>query len=442
MNSARATPSARGDNANEMGDNLPAIDLGTGRTAVAIDAAFTHNSALLDDASVKCWGQNVSGELGYGDTVNRGDDPGEMGDNLPAINLGTGRTATAISAGYDYTCAVLDNATAKCWGNNADGELGQGDTTNRGDNAGQMGDNLTAISLGTGRTAVSIVTGLGIASRHTCALLDNAAVKCWGHNSSGELGQGNTTVLGDGAGEMGDNLPAVDFGAGGVVAAVAGGNAHSSALLLDGSVKCWGRNAEGQLGLGNTIPHGDNTSGGHLMGTNLPTVDLGTGRTALTIAATPSGDSTCALLDNHTVKCWGYNADGELGQGNTTPPRRQQLRRPSDGRQPPCHRPRYRPHRDRHHHGHQLRVRDPRQRIGQVLGPEPAWSTRSGQHDHSGRRRRRDGRQPPRYRPRHRPHRHRDHRGRHVGVRDPRQREREVLGPGTVARPRDAQRSR
>jgi len=72
-----------------MGDNLPTVDLGTGRTTVWIAAGWVHTCALLDDASVKCWGNNLGGRLGVGDTNTRGDASGEMGDNLPAVDLGT-----------------------------------------------------------------------------------------------------------------------------------------------------------------------------------------------------------------------------------------------------------------------------------------------------------------------------------------------------------------
>jgi len=97
---------------------------------------------------VKCWGSNYSGQLGLGDTNNRGDGPGEMGDNLPAVDLGTGRTATAISCKNSYCCALLDNKSVKCWGYNGSGQLGLGDTNNRGDASGEMGDNLPAVDLG------------------------------------------------------------------------------------------------------------------------------------------------------------------------------------------------------------------------------------------------------------------------------------------------------
>ena len=85
--------------------------------------------ARLDNATVKCWGFNFHGALGLGDTVNRGDGANEMGDNLPAVNLGTGRTATAVTTGADHACARLDDGSVKCWGHNFHGKLGLGDQT-------------------------------------------------------------------------------------------------------------------------------------------------------------------------------------------------------------------------------------------------------------------------------------------------------------------------
>ena len=128
------------------------IDLGTGRTATAIAAGNFHTCAILDNSSIKCWGRNDSGQLGIGDTGNRGDGSHasglvQMGDRLPIVDLGAGRTARAISAGDRHTCAVLDNASIKCWGSNTAGELGLGDTNNRGDGSGEMGDILPVISL-------------------------------------------------------------------------------------------------------------------------------------------------------------------------------------------------------------------------------------------------------------------------------------------------------
>jgi alpha-tubulin suppressor-like RCC1 family protein len=171
-----------------------------------------HTCAILDDKSVKCWGSNSSGQLGLGDKNNRGDNSGEMGDNLPAVDLGTGRVATVVSArGYFHTCALLDDTSVKCWGSregeNNQGALGLGDRETRGDESGEMGDNLPAVNLGTGRVATVIFSG----SYHNCAILDDTSLKCWGWNYYGQLGLGHTNIRGRNSWDMGDNLPAVEI---------------------------------------------------------------------------------------------------------------------------------------------------------------------------------------------------------------------------------------
>ncbi|MCA9676404.1 MAG: tandem-95 repeat protein, partial [Myxococcales bacterium] len=298
---------SRGNEPNEMGTNLPYVDLGTGRTVVTLAAGGEHTCALLDDSTVKCWGYNYSGQLGLGDTVSRGNAPGQMGDSLPTIDLGTGRTVVQMDGGSEHTCAVLDNGTVKCWGANSHGQLGLGDTDNRGDDPNEMGDNLPTVDLGTGRTAIMVSAGGG----HTCALLDDLTTKCWGWNFRGQLGLGDVDDRGDQPNEMGDDLPAVDLGTGVTAAALVMGEIHSCALLSNDQVKCWGYGSFGSLGIGDS---GDRGAGPNEMGDDLPTADLGTGRTAIQIAV---GHHTCALLDNLDVKCWGYGDFGQLGQGNT-----------------------------------------------------------------------------------------------------------------------------
>jgi len=243
----------RGDELGEMGNALPAVDLGTGRSAVRVEVGDGFACALLDDGSVKCWGYNSKGQLGQGDLDYRGDDSGEMGDNLTAIDLGTGRTAVSISAGAYHTCAVLDDGSVKCWGSNADGILGLGDLENRGDDSDEMGDNLPSVDLGTERTALSISAG----GYHTCAVLDDGSVKCWGENYYGQLGLGDVEYRGDDIGEMGDNLTSVDLGTERTAVSISAGESHTCAVLDDGSVKCWGENYDGQLGLGDVIGRGD-----------------------------------------------------------------------------------------------------------------------------------------------------------------------------------------
>ena len=286
----------RGDNADEMGALLPAVALGGRATAVA--AGGIHTCALLENGSVKCWGENANGRLGLGDEADRGDDAGEMGSALPAVSLGG--TATAVAAGTGHTCALLADGSVKCWGRNEYGQLGLGDADDRGDEAGEMGTSLPAVALGGRATAVSA------GNAHTCALLADGTVKCWGRNNSGELGLGDADDRGDEAGEMGTSLPAVALG--GTATAVAAGAHHACALLEGGSVKCWGDNSSGQLGQDDTDGRGDDANE---MGTNLPAIALGAAAAGISLGSQHS----CALLSGGTVKCWGGDDQSQLGQG-------------------------------------------------------------------------------------------------------------------------------
>ncbi|KAJ1479999.1 regulator of chromosome condensation 1/beta-lactamase-inhibitor protein II [Baffinella frigidus] len=105
---------------------------GAYRPDVQLTAGRVHTCAVLNDSSVRCWGQNWDGMLGLGDTLERGGRSSDMGANLPAMDLGPGRIAVQLSAGEYHTCALLDNGSVKCWGSNAFGQLGLGDTQRRG----------------------------------------------------------------------------------------------------------------------------------------------------------------------------------------------------------------------------------------------------------------------------------------------------------------------
>jgi len=256
---------SRGDDPNEMGDNLPTVDLGTGRTAKAIFAADTRSCAILDDDSLKCWGENGVGELGIGAGLTRGDDPNEMGDNLPAVDLGG--TPVTLTMGLSHTCALLVGGATKCWGFNNHGQLGLGDTRNRGLAPTDMGANLPAVNLGTNRHAVAISTSWAF----TCAVLDDAHLKCWGAYAPSGFGLGNTNDRGGAVGDMGDGLPNLDLGPGRSVLSVSAGGSHACAVLDNHRVKCWGYNAEGELGLGDAVARGGAPG---QMGAALPVVSL------------------------------------------------------------------------------------------------------------------------------------------------------------------------
>jgi hypothetical protein len=152
------------------------------------------------DGAVYCWGYGGFGQLGTGAASDVGDAAGEMGASLAAVNIGAGRRATQLAAGCHHSCAVLDDGAVKCWGLNDKGQLGVGDALNRGD--GGAGGAIAAVDLGTGRKAIQITAG----NKFTCALLDNRQLKCWGENDKGQCGQGSSAPIGDGANELGDFL--------------------------------------------------------------------------------------------------------------------------------------------------------------------------------------------------------------------------------------------
>jgi hypothetical protein len=296
----------RGDGPNEMGGNLPKVELGTWLDPTDLASGRDFSCALLNNGKVKCWGNNTYGQLGLGDTAHRGDDPGEMGDSLPAVDLGA--DAVGIAAGWYHACAVLVGGSLKCWGRNTYGALGLGDTAHRGDGPGEMGDHLPTVSLGSGETVVSVTLG----DLYSCALLASHKLKCWGKNYNGQLGQGDTIARGDGPGEMGDALPEVLLGSGFVVEQAAAGVNHTCAVSEAGTLKCWGLNTYGQLGLEDTQTRGD---GPGEMGDSLPAVSLGTGLSAVRVTA--GYGATCVQLTGGQMKCWGLGSYGTLGLGDT-----------------------------------------------------------------------------------------------------------------------------
>lgn len=261
-----------GDGTADTSATPVAVQLPTGRTARAIAAGDLHTCAILDDGSATCWGYNGDGGLGDGTDT----------DFSPpvAVQLPAGRTVAAITAGSAHSCAILDDATATCWGANYVGQLGNGTTDDSSTPA--------AVQLPAGRTVTAITAG----QAHVCALLDDGTAACWGSNSYGELGNGTTN---------GSPTPvAVQIPAGRTATAIVNGGNHSCAILDDDTATCWGLGDEGQLG-----------DGGRDRSTTPVTVELPSGRTATTIAAGRS--HTCAVLDDDTISCWGDNQFGQLG---------------------------------------------------------------------------------------------------------------------------------
>ncbi len=298
--------------------------------ATKIDAGGGHSCALQPDTTIKCWGYNVYGQLGNGTTTD---------SNTPVAVTGiTG--ATQISAGGGHSCALLADTTIKCWGYNNYGQLGSNSYSFSSGSDIPVTDSNTPVTV----TGITGATQISAGGDHSCALLADTTVKCWGYNNFGQLGNGTNidsttpvTVTGiagatqisagtdrscalladttikcwgtygydhgdlDNATYSFSNTPVAVTGITGATQ-ISAGSRHSCALLADTTVKCWGYNLEGELGFGTNID------------SNTPVTVTGiTGATQIS-----AGDHhSCALLADTTIKCWGYNLYGQLGNSTT-----------------------------------------------------------------------------------------------------------------------------
>ena len=284
------------------------------------DAGGNHTCGLSSSGGVKCWGANHYGQLGDGTTTDR---------RNPVDVTGLIGDVVGVSAGFLHSCAVLSSGDVKCWGDNSTGQLGDGTTTNRTD---------PVIVDGLAGSAVAVSAG----QDHTCALLSTGGVECWGANGDGQLGDGTTieclsfpfpcspkpkAVIGLSSGVVavsagygyscallvsgsvkcwGNNngTPIAVGGLSSGVIAVSVGGGHACAILSNGGVKCWGNNGFGQLGDGTTTNRSSPVQVGNL--------------TSGVVSVTAGEYHTCALMDSDNVKCWGWNDYGQLGDGTGT----------------------------------------------------------------------------------------------------------------------------
>jgi alpha-tubulin suppressor-like RCC1 family protein len=187
---------------------------------ITLGAGFV--CAVTTGGAAKCWGLNSDGELGDGTTHDRTRPVGVFG-------LSTG--VADISAGTDHACARTNGGAADCWGSNAHGQLGDGTTTD---------EHKPAAVLGLSSGVAAVATGAG----HSCALSTAGAVECWGRNSKGELGDGTT---------MDRTTPVPVSGLSSGIAAISASGQDTCALTTTGAVKCWGDNSNGQLGDGTAV---------------------------------------------------------------------------------------------------------------------------------------------------------------------------------------------
>lgn len=244
-----------------------------------ISAGHLFACALLDDDSILCWGDNYYGQLGNGDIGGK--------RIIPVSVQGlTGRPVMISVGGYRFyegghACALLKSGRIQCWGANGDGQLGNKDVGGRSPKAVRV-KRLAG-------PATAVTTG-GV---HTCALLKDGRVQCWGDNSAFQL----ATLIGR------RSFTPVTIPLPQKARAIAAGGAHTCAILEDGSVTCWGDNRSGQLGDGTKAKTYQPVSVQNLGGR--------------AVAITAGHAHTCALLADGRVRCWGNNYYGQLGDGTT-----------------------------------------------------------------------------------------------------------------------------
>jgi alpha-tubulin suppressor-like RCC1 family protein len=284
-----------GDLLNETANALPGNQVTFGtllngrvRRAVQVSAGGGHTCALLNDGNVRCWGANNNNQL------------------LPAKpdgDIALPSPAVAIDAGGEHTCALLATGAATCWGNNTLGQLGFGN---------RLPFSTGPLPLIAGLDTVrEIRAGAG----HTCAVLANNDLNCWGNPNNGELGHGNEAVA--------DAPPFLEVNVGVGVASVGLGSGSTCVVTTTGSVRCWGNNRAGILGYGHTTDIGAtespnqasnivlDTTTGQLLGGD---VNLGPGVVDQVEVDTGSGYA-CARLGSR-LRCWGDGNDGSTGYGN------------------------------------------------------------------------------------------------------------------------------
>ena len=295
-----------------IGNNLPFFNPGTSLTIEKVSCAYLSICILLNTGEVKCTGSNPYGQIGIGNTIDPiGESSGHVGDTLPVVNLGSGVNVTSIVSGMNHNCALTTEGKVKCFGSNGLGQLGLGDNTNRGTSSSDMGDNLPFLDFGTNIEVASI--HCGFSAHHNCVILSAPAasaqkIKCWGFNGYWVLGYNDNRFRGVNVGEMGDNLPLVDLGTESRVKQLAIGYVWTCVLLIDNVLKCYGNGQSGQLGSGST----DISSAGNMV----PSVPIDSGKIVKFVAA--GQQHTCIVYDDSvTMKCVGYNAQGQLGQGDT-----------------------------------------------------------------------------------------------------------------------------
>jgi len=237
-----------------------------------VSGGYLYTCGIQESDTAYCWGKNDHGQLGTGTN----DDSA-----VPIVVTGLGGLSS-IKGGCYHTCGIDLSGTLICWGRNTHGQLGNS-------TAGEY--SLTPVAVeGISERTTAVVLG----TLHTCALLESGRVMCWGENEFGQLG------IGEGPGSP---VPVEVTGIPGAARAIASAYEHTCVLLDGGGMMCWGHNDEGQIG--------DGTIGGNKV---LPTSVEGLPMGVVSMGA--GAFHTCAVLEDTSLRCWGHNVYGELGDGN------------------------------------------------------------------------------------------------------------------------------
>jgi len=216
------------------GDVEPEIPLVTteasfliGSISDSVATGAAHSCAIVGDGAVRCWGSNQFGQLGFASPATT---------TTPTLVSGIS-TAVAITAGDSHTCVLLSNRQIRCWGYNGSGQLGNGSTQS----------SSAPVAVSGISTAIEVSAG----GEHTCALLLDGTARCWGRNNARQLGNlGSTTNSSVPVTVQQFTIPSSPPLSG--ITHIAAGGAHSCATLTGGGARCWGQNTYGALGVGNT----------------------------------------------------------------------------------------------------------------------------------------------------------------------------------------------
>ena len=256
--------------------------------ATAITLGQSHSCTLHQTGTIACWGNNSEGELGSKAGEFESSDAGYTFDSSVPVGVIGISNAIAITAGDRYSCALHQTGNISCWGDNRDGQLGNGTNNYSSVPVKVKGiDDATAISAGVWSS---------------CALHNDGNISCWGNNHLGQLGNGTGGTFHDHS-----PVPVKVTGIDDATAITTGGviYSHSCALHPTGSIFCWGSNDDGQLGNGTGGDYGDMSS----VPVKVVNIDDAT-------AISTSFRHSCALHQNGTISCWGTNWYGRLGDDN------------------------------------------------------------------------------------------------------------------------------